>query len=290
VTRIPDILRRGRSVSVELWPPRSEEAEERLERALEHLHEAVRPTFCSVTYGAGGSTRERTHDLVARLASDGRMVPMAHLVCAAHSRAELAEILRRYREAGVENVLALKGDQPLDAEHPLSAGELSHAVELAELARSVGAFTVAVAAHPGGHPQSPDLETDRRFLAEKLSVADFAITQFFFAASDYWRLVDDLSRRGIDKPVVPGVMPITSRRSIARMAEMSGSPVPEPVARQVEALSGDPEAVRRLGVELAASLAAQLLDSGAPGLHFYTMNLSASTVEVCRQLGLSRAA
>ncbi len=286
MTKISEILPGRRSVSIELWPPRTSTAEERLEAALAELDTAIHPTFCSITYGAGGSTRERTHELVVRLEAAGRCVPMAHLVCAAHSRAELVEILGRYRAAGIENLLALRGDPPLDAPAELATGELVHAVELVELAKSVGDFCVAVAAHPEGHPDSPDRESDRRHLAEKLAIADLAITQFFFEVEDYLSLVDDLSRRGLSKPVIPGIQPITNPRTLVRMAEMSGCAVPEELAARIDAVADRPEEVRKIGVEVATDLGARLLEQGAPGLHFYTMNVAAATVEVCQNLGI----
>lgn len=289
MTRIDDLLREGTRLSVELWPPRSERAAQRLEAALDALA-VLRPAFTSITYGAGGSTRERTHDLVVRLQKEGRTTPMAHLVCAAHRRRELVEILSRYRLAGVENVLALRGDPPLSAAAPLPEGELRHAIELAALAKQVGDFCVAVAAYPEGHPDSPDLDTDRRRLAEKMRVADVAITQFFFRVEDYLRLVDDLGRRGVAKPVVPGVMPITNVRTVQRMAELSGAEVPEEVARRIERVAHRPEEVRRVGVELATELCARLLDEGVPGLHFYTMNDVGATREVVERLGFEDAA
>lgn len=289
MTRISDILAAGRSVSVELWPPRSEAAEERLEHALETLREKVRPAFSSITYGAGGSTRHRTQELVVRLQHEGHTVPMAHLVCAAHSRDELTEILERYAEAGVENVLALKGDPPLSGSVELADGELDHAIDLVELAKSVGDFCVAVAAHPEGHPSSPDLESDRRYLAEKLQVADFAITQFLFRCSDYLALVEDLDRLGISKPVLPGIQPITNPHTLVRMAEMSGCAIPEDLAARIDAVADDHDAVVAIGIEVATELGRELLDAGAPGLHFYTMNSAAATVAVCENLGISVA-
>lgn len=288
MTRITQLLSEGRCLSIELWPPRTQKAEASLEAALVELAR-LRPGFTSITYGAGGSTRERTHELVLRLQAEGRSVPMAHLVCAAHSRAELAEILRRYREAGVENVLALRGDPPLAAEGPMPDGELSRAIELAEMAKAAG-FCVAVAAHPEGHPDSPDLVSDRRYLAEKLAVADFAITQFFFRASDYLALVDELEGLGVDRPVLPGIMPITNARVVARMAEMSGAAVPADLAGRIEAVAEHPDEVRKIGVAAATDLGRRLLDEGVPGLHFYTMNQSAATIEVCTNLGIEVAA
>jgi methylenetetrahydrofolate reductase (NADPH) len=285
MTRIVELLGAPRCVSIELWPPRNAAAEERLQAALVEL-EALSPAFISITYGAGGSTRQRTHDLVMKLAERGRSVPMAHLVCAAHTRAELAEILGAYHEAGLENVLALRGDPPLSGHEGLARGELAHAVELASLAKHVGGFCVGVAAHPEGHPDSPDRATDLAHLAAKLEIADFAITQFFFRASDYLSLVDDLSKLGVTRPIVPGVMPITSARTVCRMAEMSGSAVPAQLAARIDAAADRPDDVVKIGVEVATELCDQLLAEGVPGLHFYTMNQSRATIDVCCNLGI----
>lgn len=281
--KISELLERGTSLSVELWPPRSHDAQERLENVLTELY-PLHPTFTSITYGAGGSTRERTHDLVVRIAREGLITPMAHLVCAAHSRSELVDILVRYRDEGVNNILALMGDPPLNATAPLERGDLMHAIELAELAREVGDFCVAVAAHPEGHPLSPDMESDRNYLAGKLEVSDFAITQFFFDADHYFRLVDDLSARGIDKPILPGIMPITKIRTVHKMAELSGTRVPPDLAERVERVADRPDEVRKIGVEVAIDLARRLLAGGVPGLHFYTMNESAATIEIVNAL------
>jgi methylenetetrahydrofolate reductase (NADPH) len=283
--RIVDLLGRPHTVSIELWPPRTPKAEAHLEAAIAEL-EPLRPLFTSITYGAGGSTRERTHELVVRLQEEGKTVPMAHLVCAAHSRAELREILERYAANGVENILALRGDPPLESEGDLPAGELTYAAELVELAKEVADFCVAVAAHPNGHPDSPDRDSDLDYLARKLGLADFAITQFLFSADDYLRLVDDLAEQGCGKPILPGVMPITNPRTVMRMAEMAGAPVPAGVIERVALGGDDPAEVRRIGVGIATELCGDLLAAGAPGLHFYTMNQSAATIEVCANLGI----
>jgi len=285
MTRITTLLGGERCVSIELWPPRNATSEQRLEKALGEL-EQLHPSFISITYGAGGSTRERTHELVVRLQARGRSVPMAHLVCAAHTRGELSEILTAYREAGIENVLALRGDPPLGGGDHYFEGELVHAIELAELAKDVGDFCVGVAAHPQGHPDSPDRSSDLAYLAQKLEVADFAITQFFFKSSDYFALVDELSRLGVDRPIVPGVMPNTNARTVARMAEMSGSAVPADLATRINAVADQPDEVHRIGVEVATGLCDELLAAGVPGLHFYTMNQSRATIEVCSNLGI----
>lgn len=287
MTRIDALLAQRKTLSIELWPPRSEEAARLLEQALAGLY-ALEPDFASITYGAGGSTRERTHELVVDIKHARRTEPMAHLTCAAHRRAELEVILRRYADAGIDNVLCLLGDPPVGSNGPLPPGELEHAVELVELAKSVAPFAVAVAAHPVGHPASKDLATDRRYLAEKLALSDFAITQLFFEASDYLRLVEDVAALGVDKPILPGVMPITTVRSVNRMAELTGGTVPAAVVSAIEAVADDPDAVRAVGIEIATELCDRLIAEGAPGLHFYTMNQVSATVAICRNLRFAR--
>ena len=284
MAHIADMLDAGRTFSFEFFPPKTPEAELTLEITLAEL-ELLKPSFVSVTYGAGGATRERTHDLVVSINRNTTMTAMAHLTCAAHTRAELAEIVTRYRDAGVENILALGGDPPAGLDLP--PGDLHHAVELVDLVQDVGPFCVGVAAHPELHPSSPDRATDRDFLAAKLERADFGITQFFFRAEDYLGMLDDLAARGIDKPVIPGIMPVTNLSSIQRMAKLSGAAVPPGVVARVEAVSDDPDAVRRVGVEMATELCRELLDAGAPGLHFYTLNRSTATREIYANLGLA---
>jgi len=283
MTRIPDLLRGGRTYSFEFFPPRTPEAEATLERTLIEL-EPLHPAFVSVTYGAGGATRERTHDLVVKINRLTGMTAMAHLTCVGHSCDELDTIVARYRDAGIENVLALGGDPPADADLP--PGELSYAVELVRLIRSVGDFAVGVAAHPEPHPRSPDLATDRGHTAEKLAEADFAITQFFFEARHYFDLVESLRALGVDKPVIPGIMPVQSISAIRRMTEMQGSEFPAWFDARLREVEDDPDAVRKVGIEEATNLCVALLEGGAPGLHFYTMNRSPATREIHANLGL----
>jgi methylenetetrahydrofolate reductase (NADPH) len=211
---------------------------------------------------------------------------MAHLICVAHTRLELAEILVELRRAGVENLMALGGDPPADPE--AAVGELTHASELVELARAIGGFSIGVAAQPGCHPLSPDRATDRDFLAAKLALADFAVTQFFFEASEYTSLVSDLAERGVTKPVLPGIMPVTSLSSVPRMAAM-GAAVPRWMVERLEAADarGGAEGVRHEGVACATELCRQLLDADVPGLHFYTLNRSSATREIYSALGLA---
>ena len=283
MTRIPDLLHRGRTYSFEFFPPRTPEAERTLEQTLVEL-EPLHPSFVSVTYGAGGSTRERTHDLVVRINRTMGMTAMAHLTCVGHSCMELEEIVARYRDAGIENVLALGGDPPVGTELPV--GELHHAVELVRLIRGVGDFAIGVAAHPEPHPRSPDIVSDRRHTAEKLAEADFAITQFFFEARHYFELVESLHALGVDKPVIPGIMPVTTISGIQRMAELQGSEFPAWLEARLRAVEDDAAAVRKVGIEEATRLCRELLDGGAPGLHFYTLNRSPSTREIHANLGL----
>jgi methylenetetrahydrofolate reductase (NADPH) len=281
--KIAEILAQGPSYSFEFFPPRTEKAEIALTRALEEL-EPLGPSYVSVTYGAGGSTRDKTHDIVTGILRDTGMTPMAHLTCVGHTRAQLEEIVTRYRDAGIENILALGGDPPADTELPPS--ELDYAVELVHLIRGIGDFSIGVAAHPEPHPRSESRESDRRHTAAKLAEADFAITQFFFDAEHYFDLVNTLRELGVDKPVIPGIMPATTIGSIKRMAQMQGSEFPRWLAAKLEAVADDPDAVFQVGVEEATKLARALLDGGAPGLHFYTLNRSTATRQIYDALGL----
>ena len=283
--RVDALLTAGRTTSFEFFPPKTDKGEAALRTTLNEL-EPLAPSFVSITYGAGGSTRERTHRLVVDLLTRTSMTPMAHLTAVNHTRSDLQEILRRYRDAGVENILALRGDPPRDSEEVFF--DLERAWQLVELAREIGgdAFSVGVAAHPAGHPLAVDLATDRKHLAAKLAVADFAVTQFFFAAEEYTRLVDDLAALDCHTPVLPGIMPITNIRQIQRCAELSGTEVPASLADRFLALGDDQAAVHALGVEVATQLCRELLDAGAPGLHFYTLNRSPATREIHANLGL----
>ena len=288
MTRIADLLAGGRTFSFEFFPPKNDAEQATLVRTLRDL-EPLGPSFVSVTYRGGRESRQRTHDLVAGILKTTTLTPMAHLICVAHTRLELADILVSFRKAGVENLMALGGDPPTDPD--AGVGELRHASELVELARVIGGFSIGVAAHPAGHPMSIDMKSDRDHLADKMAGADFAVTQFFFEVDEYLGLVGDLADRGMAKPVLPGIMPVTNLRSVPRMAQM-GAAVPQwMVARLEEAAStGGDEAVRRVGTDIACELCQSLLDAGAPGLHFYTLNTSKATREIYASLGLGAAA
>ncbi|MDQ6751373.1 MAG: methylenetetrahydrofolate reductase [Actinomycetota bacterium] len=274
-------------MSFELWPPRSPDSAHALDAALDELA-GLSPAFVAITYGAGGSTRERTHDLVVRLV-DSPLLPLAHLTCAAHHRCELVELIARYRRAGVDNLLALHGDPPLNATADLPEGDLRYAIELMRLARELGFPSVGVALHPEGHPAAASPEADWRHQAAKLREADFGLTQFFHRAEDYSHLVEQMRRRGVDAPIVPGIMPIVNLRQVQRMAEMSGTSIPLALAERLHEVADQPDEVRRIGIEHATLLGRNLLDAGAPGLHFYTMNRAAATLQVCANLGWETA-
>ena len=284
MTRIRDLLAAGPTFSFEFGPPRTEEAEQRLAKTLVEL-EPLDPSFVSVTYGALGSTRDTTTRIVDHIATSTSMTVMPHLTCVAHRRDDLEAIVAGYRDAGIENLLCLGGDPPEDgADLPT---DFLYASELIELARDVGDFSIGVAAFPELHPRSPDVESDRRYLAAKLREADFGITQFFFDADDYFRMVDELAALGVDTPVVPGVMAFVNVEGLRRMATLNRAVIPSALDRRLDVVDGNPPEVRRLAVEVCTELGQRLLDGGAPGLHLYTLNFHRATTEIWHNLGLS---
>ena len=280
--RIDGLLTAGFTRSFEFFPPKNDDESATLRSTLRDL-EPLTPSFVSVTYRGGVESRQRTFDLVTAIEREDRLTAMAHLICVGHSRSQMRDMLERYRDAGVENVMALGGDVPDDP--TLIDSEFSHASDLVNLVREVGGFSVGVAAHPAGHPRSPDLASDRRFLAAKLRDADFAVTQFFFGVDEWVRLVGELAELGVEKPVLPGVMPVTTLSGAARMAQM-GAAVPDELMTRLEAAgeSGGPAAVRAAGIAAAIELCQNLMEAGAPGLHFYTLNRSTATTEIHRAL------
>lgn len=286
MTKIGDLLAAGPTHSFEFGPPRDAAGEERLEKTLLEL-EPLQPSFVSVTYGAGGSTRDKTRQIVEHIARDTSMTPMPHLTCVAHTRPELEAIVTGYRDAGLENILALGGDPPVDgASYPT---DFHYASELLEVVQELDDFSVGVAAFPEGHPRSPDMATDRRYLAEKLRAADFGITQFFFRADDYFRMVDELAALGVDTPVLPGIMAFVNVDGLRRMAGMNATTIPDDLQARLDEVNGDPRRVRQLAVDVCTPLVAELLEGGAPGVHLYTMNFPTAAKEIWANLGLGPA-
>ncbi|WGX99957.1 MULTISPECIES: methylenetetrahydrofolate reductase [NAD(P)H] [unclassified Nocardioides] len=285
-----EIIREGgHSFSFEFFPPKDEAGEAQLWDAIRAL-EPYRPTFVSVTYGAGGSTRDKTVAITGRIARETSMVPMAHLTCVGHTRAELEGILDSYVAEGVSHVMALRGDpqEGPRADWTPTEGGLNYAVELVELARSRGDFRVGIAAFPEGHPSADSLDADADVLVAKARAgAEFAVTQMFFRASDYFSLVERVRARGVDIPILPGIMPILNLAAIRRQGELIGTSVPEDVVERISAYDGDPAAVRAEGIRIAAELCDELLAGGAPGLHFYTLNRSKATLEIFEALQIT---
>lgn len=282
----------GRPVfSVEFFPPKDEEGEAALWRAIRRL-EPLDPAFVSVTYGAGGSSRDRTVRTTARIATDTTLVPMAHLTAVAHSRAELRHVVGSYAAAGIRNVLAIRGDPPGDplgewTPHP---DGVTYADELVSLVRSLGDFCVGVAAFPYGHPRSSDPDTDlTRLVAKVRAGADFAITQLFLEPEGFLRLRDRLAAAGCNVPLLPGIMPLTTVRTLRRGPELSGAPLPQALVERLEPFADDPAAFRAAGMDVTAELCEKLLAEGVAGMHFYTLNRSPATVELVRRLGLAAA-
>ena len=280
--RIDELLAAGPTRSFEFFPPKSDEESAILAASLEDI-QPLQPSFVSVTYRGGRESRQRTYDLVTQIEHDGYVTAMAHVICVGHTRAEMRDLLKNYAEAGVQNIMALGGDIPDDPSAATS--EFEHAIDLIALAREIGDFSVGVAAHPDGHPRSPDRASDRRFLAEKLAVADFAVTQFFFEVDEWTRLVGELAELGVTKPVLPGIMPVTTITGIERMKAMGGA-VPRALVERLIAADrrGGPPEVRAEGIRAAIALCQELLDEHAPGLHFYTLNRSTATSEIYHAL------
>ena len=288
--KITERIDRDRPVfSVEFFPPKDEQGEAELWRAIRRL-EPLDPAFVSVTYGAGGSNRDRTVRTTARIATDTTLVPMAHLTAVSHTVAELRQVIGAYAAAGVANVLAVRGDPPGDplgewVAHPEG---LTYADELVALVRRLGDFCVGVAAFPYGHPRSTDPDTDLRRLVAKIRAgADFAISQLCLEPEGFLRLRDRLAAAGCDVPLLPGVMPLTTARTLHRGPELSGAPLPAGLLERLEPYAGDAAAFRAAGMDVTAEMCSRLLDEGVRGIHFYTLNRSTATAELVQRLGLA---
>ncbi len=288
--RIGDLLRQGgRSFSFEFFPPKDEAGEEVLWRSISEL-EPLRPTFVSVTYGAGGTTRDRTIAITERIARETTMLPMAHLTCVGHTTEELTRILDELIDSGVRNVLALRGDPPggPGTEWVSTEGGIEYASELVAFIRKATDLSVGVAAFPEGHRDAESLDADVAIMKAKYDAgAEFAVTEMVLRASDYFGLVERSQAVGVDFPIIPGIMPILNFKSMARMVELSGREIPDEVLARLEPLRDDPAAVRAEGIAIATELCDELLEGGAPGLHFYTLNRSKATREIYAALSIN---
>jgi methylenetetrahydrofolate reductase (NADPH) len=274
--------------SVEFFPPRDAEEERILWRSARKL-EPLDPAFVSITYGAGGSTRDRTIRTTSRIARETTLLPMAHLTAVDHSVAELRNVIGWYAEAGVRNILAVRGDPPGEpnGDWIARADGFTYAEELVALVRELGDFCVGVAAFPYGHPRSADLDLDTHYLVRKLRAgADFAIAQLFFEADDFLRLRDRVAAAGCGAVMLPGVMPLTTPRTLAKTIELSGASAPRWMLDRLEPLADDAKAFRAEGIDIGTRLCQRLLDEGVPDLHFYTFNRSQATTELVGRLGL----
>jgi methylenetetrahydrofolate reductase (NADPH) len=288
--KVTERIRRGEPVfSVEFFPPKDADGEAELWRAIRRL-EPLDPAFVSVTYGAGGSSRDRTIRTTARIATDTTLVPMAHLTAVSHSVAELRQVVGAYAAAGISNVLAIRGDPPGDplgdwVAHPEG---VTYADELVRLVRRLGDFCVGVAAFPYGHPRSADECSDLERLVAKIRAgADFAISQLFLEPEGFLRLRDRLVAAGCSEPLIPGIMPLTTVRTLRRGPELSGAPLPPGLVERLEPYADDPKAFRAAGMDVTTELCARLLDEGVGALHFYTLNRSMATIELVRRLGIA---
>ncbi len=285
--KIINLLKNTRTISFELFPPRTADGILVVSRALERL-KAFRPDFVSVTYGAGGTTRSFTEEITVRIKEEAELEVMAHLTCVGQTREELHRVLERLDRVGVENVIALRGDPPKgESAFVPPEGGFRHAIDLIGHIRRNFGFGVAAACYPEGHTESPDLATDLKYTKLKVRCgADFLITQLFYDNNDFFSFVDRARQAGIDVPIIPGVLPILSTGQIRRFTALCGAKIPAALDRQLDRLADDDDAVRELGIEHATRQVKELWDSGVPGVHFYVLNRSYSVSKILTNLGL----
>lgn len=272
-------------LSIEFFPPQTEEGCAKL-RAVQQRLAVLNPAFFSVTYGAGGSTRERTFDIVREIAASGQEAA-PHLSCIGSTRSGIREILASYAEADIQRIVALRGDLPSGVG---DIGEFRHANELVEFIRAEtgGRFRILVAAYPECHPQAKSPVDDLKAFKRKVDAgADAAITQYFYNPEAYLSFVDNAQRMGIDIPIIPGIMPIVNFSKLARFSDACGAEIPRWMRGTLESYGDDTESIRAFGLDMVTRLCARLLEAGAPGLHFYSMNLSGLTMEICKRLGIA---
>lgn len=278
-----------RIFSMEFFPARTPEAEASLDRALTRLA-PLKPRFCSVTFGAAGSTREKTFETVCDIQKNRGLEAAPHISCIASTRSNIRDVLHAYKDRGIRHIVALRGDMPSGM---MSAGEFRYANELVAFIREETGdhFHIEVAAYPEMHPQAPNLSADLCNFKRKLDAgANSAITQYFFNPEAYFRFIDDCEKLGIDIPIVPGIMPITNHTQITRFSEMCGADIPRWVRKRLEMFGDDRQAIRAFGLEVISELCRRLLDQGAPGLHFYTLNQADAVLGIWNNLGFDQPA
>jgi methylenetetrahydrofolate reductase (NADPH) len=281
-----EIRHEGTSLSFEFFPPKDQPGEDRLiqnAKKLEELH----PTFVSVTYGAGGGSAKNTRHVVERLLNETKLTPMPHLTCVDQSDEELKAVLKEYRKLGVENILALRGDPPAGHQQFVAPeGGSCYAKNVVKIADDMRMFSIAVAAYPEGHPESPSLEKDMEYLKEKIDVgADFVITQMFFNNRYYYQFLERAVKARIDRPLLPGIMIISDIEKIKTFAKRNFATLPDRVIDEFEKAKGDPAEMKKIGVEVATRQCTDLLNHGVPYLHFYTLNQADAVSQVVRNLG-----